>query len=289
MKKITLLLVLAFCTFMHINAQEGVTNAQEDGDGEFVSKRGINILPEAGDIGLGISAIPIVNYFGNTFNGTANNSAQFNFTDAANTIYAKYFLDDASAIRIKFRYATGKVTNLEYITQDSIPVPDPLVVVEDKETVANTNIAIGLGYEIRRGHGRVQGFYGGELMLTHTSGNSKYEYGNPYSVDFTNPPTTNFGTNITATGRVTEQKLGNTIGFGLGGFIGVEYFFAPKMSVGGEFGYGLALTNTGDGEATEEQWTGTEVLIETTKTGGGNTWGLDTDNAFGAIFLMFHF
>ncbi len=282
MKKITLLLVLALCTFMYVNAQE-------DGDEEFVSKRGVNILPEAGDLALGINGIPIASYFGNTFNGTANNSASFNFTDAANTIYAKYFLDDASALRIKFRFATGKAIDREYIMKDSVPIYDPYVNVEDVETVSTTNVNINVGYEIRRGHGRVQGFYGGEVMFVYGSGNTQYEYGNPYTNDIINPNTTNFGTNITGTGRVLEQKTGRTLGFGLGGFIGVEYFFAPKISIGGEFGYGLTMTKTGDGEITEEQWTGLEKTEVTTNTGGGKTWGLDTDNATGAIFLMFHF
>ena len=282
MKKITLLLVLALCTFMYANAQEG-------GDDEFVSKRGVNILPEAGDIALGINGIPIISYFGNTFNGTANNAASFNFTDATNTIYAKYFLDDATALRVKLRIATGKVTDREFIMKDSVPIYDPQVNVEDFQHVSTTNVTLNIGYEIRRGHGRVQGFYGGEFMFNYGSALTTYEYGNSYTNDFINPNTTNFGANVTTTGRVLENKAGKTLGVGLGGFIGVEYFFAPKISVGGEFGWGFALNNTGDGEVIEEQWTGLEVEEVPLPGGGGSAWGVDTDNAFGAIFLMFHF
>jgi hypothetical protein len=173
--------------------------------------------------------------------------------------------------------------------KDSVPIYDPLVNVEDIQKISSTNVTLNIGYELRRGHGRVQGFYGGEIMFNYGKGHTSYEYGNPYTNDFINPNTTNFGTNVTTTGRVLELENGRTLGFGLGGFIGVEYFFAPKISVGGEFGWGLGIANTSDGEVTEEQWTGLEVKEVPSPAGGGKAWGIDTDNAFGAIFLMFHF
>ncbi|MFH2095668.1 MAG: hypothetical protein ABIJ16_08190, partial [Bacteroidota bacterium] len=266
-----------------------VTYAQEGGDDEFLSKRGLKILPEAGDIGLGVNGIPIISYFGNTFNGTAFNTSSFNFVDGTNTIYGKYFLDESSAVRAKIRIAHNKVTDMEYIMKDTVPIPDPFVQVKDYEYTTTSNITLSVGYEMRRGKGRVQGFYGGEFMFNYASGNTKYEYGNGYGPDNTNPFTTNFGSNVTASGRTLEQINGKTLGAGLGGFIGVEYFFAPKISVGGEFGWGFLFNKTGDGEVTEEQWDGLQIQEIETQTGGGKNFNLDTDNAFGAIYLMFHF
>ena len=283
MKKIILLLIFALGFVFYSNAQE---ETEENG---FISKRGVNILPEAGDIALGIDAVPVFEYFGNMFNGTLGNTIWYDFINGNNAIYAKYFLDESSAVRVRFRFRKGTNTDIEYFMKDTIPVPDPQVTVEDKETVSFSNTTISVGYEMRRGPGRVQGFYGGEFFFNYTNSSTKYEYGNNYSPSFPIPGTTNFGTNITATGRITDTENGTGIGFGLGGFIGAEYFFAPKLSVGGQFGWGLAYGKIGDGEATEEQWTGTEIEKVTVKTGGGKNWLIDTDNAFGSIFLLFHF
>lgn len=281
MKKLTIIFI-ALGLFAY-------AQAQEDG-GEFVSKKGINILPETGDIALGINGIPIIRYFGNIFNGTINNTASFNFVDGTNAIYFKYFLTETSAIRVKLRIGTGTITDREYVSKDTLPW-DATNKVEDIKKVSASNYNLGIGYEIRRGKGRVQGFYGGEFELMATSQTTAYEYGNAYSANVTNPNFTNFGTNVGTKGRIIEQKQGNGLGFGLGGFMGVEYFFAPKISVGGEFGWGLAYTKTGDGTVTEEFFDANNSAIgkETVKAGGGKAWGIDTDNAFGAIYLMFHF
>ncbi|MFH2144241.1 MAG: hypothetical protein ABIJ97_17575 [Bacteroidota bacterium] len=282
MKKLTIIFI-ALGLFAY-------AQAQEEGGDEFVSKRGINILPETGDIALGINGIPIISYFGNTFNGTANNATSFNFVDGNNAIYFKYFLTETSAVRVRLRIGTGTITDLEYVSRDTLPW-DARNKVEDIEKVSASNYNLGLGYEIRRGHGRVQGFFGGEFSVLATSGKTTYDYGNAYSAEITNPNYTNFGTNVGAMGRVIEQKQGTGLGFGLGGFMGVEYFFAPKISVGGEFGWGFAFTKTGDGTVTEEFFDANNSAIseETVKAGGGKAWGVDTDNAFGAIYLMFHF
>lgn len=286
MRKLTLLLLIALISSPFINAQE---EEGDDGDNKFVSKKGVEILPKGGDIALGINAVPVLSFVGNTFNGTANNSTSFNFVDNTNAIYVKYFLDDETALRAKLRIAHNSIKDVQYIMKDTTPVPDSLLTVEDVQKTSATNITLNIGYEKRRGYGRIQGFYGGGLMLTYTTGKAVYDYGNSYGPNNTNPLTTNFGTNITANGRMLEVNNGSTFGAGLGGFIGVEYFIAPKFSIGGEFSWGLAMTFTGDGETTQEMWTGTEIYEYSQKTGGGNAINLDTGNAAGAIFLLFHF
>ncbi|MDD2386439.1 MAG: hypothetical protein PHP52_06610, partial [Bacteroidales bacterium] len=41
----------------------------------MLSKRGEMILPQQGEMALGIDALPILGYFGNLFNGTVGNNA----------------------------------------------------------------------------------------------------------------------------------------------------------------------------------------------------------------------
>ncbi|HBS87640.1 MAG: hypothetical protein A2W91_15360 [Bacteroidetes bacterium GWF2_38_335] len=275
-----LLLLIGSLTFTVVNAQ--------DGSGELVSKKGFAILPEAGDIGLGINAVPVFGYFGNMMNGTAGNNISYNFVNGTNTIYGKYYLDATTAVRARIRLAKASTFDKEYVIKD-LDVPDPLALVEDIYQIKSCNVQLGAGYELRRGKGRLQGFYGGEVLISYATGGTNYIYGNNYSPDFTTPSTTDFGTNITANGRVQETKTGKTVGMGLRAFIGTEYFFAPKISVAGEFGWGFAYVFTGRGEVTEESWNGTEIKTTVTKDLGGKGYNLDTDNLSGAIALIFHF
>ena len=64
--------------------------------------------------------------------------------------------------------------------------------VEDSRKDGYTNVTIGAGMEIRRGNGRLQGFYGAELMFMMGSTKTTYTYGNAY--DFTNLPSQTHGT-----------------------------------------------------------------------------------------------
>lgn len=282
MKKLVILLLIASFAISTASAQEEASGE------ELKSKKGFVILPESGDIAIGINAVPVFGYFGNIMNGTANNTIGFNFVDGTNTIYGKYFLDAETAVRARVRIGKASTINTEYITMDQI-VTDPMATVKDHHILNTTNIQLGAGYELRRGNGRLIGFYGAEAMFTYGTSAENYIYGNKFSPDFPNPLTTDFGTNITGTGRVEEAKNGTTVGLGLRGFIGVEYFFAPKMSIGGEFGWGFGYNWTGSGEQTTEMWNGLEIESTTVKTAGGKGWAVDTDNLGGAISLMFHF
>lgn len=287
MRKFTLL-ILFCCIFVY-------SNAQDAGSVNMLSKRGEFILPEAGNIGLSIDAIPIVNYFGNAANGNAFNSGAFNFVDGANTIVGRYMLDESARVRVKFRYGKGRIKDVEYITKDSLPVSDPMVKVEDIEKLYFSNLTFAIGYEKTRGKGRVQGYYGGELFIQSLRKHSNYEYGNQMTSDFTSPTTTNFGTNVTLDpfgnlkSRVLETKGDNTFRFGLRGFIGVEYFFTPKISIGGEFGWGPGIAKSSDLTKTEEYWDGLEVKTQETKVAGGSVWTIDTDDSTGGVFLTFYF
>jgi hypothetical protein len=117
--------------------------------------------------------------------------------------------------------------------------------------------------------------------------NLKYEYELEYNA-------VNNGT--TATSRTLTSKAGSTFGFGVRGFIGAEYFFAPKMSIAAEYGWGLNLSSTKGSETVTEFWglADANATVEsnyeiTTMGGKTSNFGIDTDNLGGAIRLMFHF
>ena len=83
----------------------------------LMSKKGVPILPEAGEYALGISANPFLEYFGNFLNGTnGNNSPVFDF--AGNplgtpfALYGKKMLDANTALRARFALNTDNFGNL---------------------------------------------------------------------------------------------------------------------------------------------------------------------------------
>ena len=278
MKKIAIVMIAVLGFGLSLQAQE-----KED----FMSKRGVYILPEAGDIGLGFDAVPFFQYAGNMFNGDAGNTLFTNFINNQ-AIVGKYYLSDDAAVRGELRLGYNSFKDQEFIMQD-LAVPDPKVLVTDKMSFNTTNIHLAAGYEMRRGHGRVQGYFGGMVAFQYRQNNTQYMYGNPITSEFNNPNTTNFGGNITGTGRLTEVRNLTNMAVGLRGFIGVEYFFAPKISIGGEFGWGPAFNVVTDGKVVEERWNGTEIETETTDVARDTNFGIDTDNAAGNLFLIFHF
>lgn len=283
MKKLSFLVIFFFVAFI-LNAQE-----------ELKNKQGVPILPAAGDYAIGIDATPIFNFFGNfvkiNSGTTFNDPSSWNFVDGTQSIYGKYFVDANTAYRAKIRLGLMSTTDKEYVQQDG--QSDPLVVVEDKAKYSNTNIILGAGLEKRRGSTRFQGFYGAEALILFASGGEKYTYGNAFSTSNPTPTMTDFDpTNpnvLNPSSRVTSRKSGATIGIGARAFVGVEYFIMPKLSVGGEFGWGLSIVTQGDGKQEVEYWDGSKIVTQESKTGGGGQLGFDTDNFGGIIYMMFHF
>ncbi len=265
---------------------------------DMMSKRGTPILPESGDWSIGFDAAPLLNYFGNLFDQTGNNSANAMYQQNQ-TIVGKMMKDENTALRVKVRLGIGSYKEENLVNDDvSTATPNPMVVDSWKEST--TNVTLGAGLQKYRGKGRLKGYYGAEAGIMFGGGKHTYEYGNaitttntsPTSTDWTNyDPTTGsyLPLPLGSTSRLTEEKNGSSFGISIRGFIGVEYFFAPKLSIGAEYGWGLGLTSWGEGENTSEGWNGTGVATTTTKTGKASNFGLDVDNAGGAVVLSAYF
>jgi hypothetical protein len=237
----------------------GTMNAQ------LTSKKGENYLPQAGDYSIGTDATSALGYFGNLFNGGSNSGMGFNYTNGFNAITGKMFVTDNMAYRGMVRLGFGSTSNSVMNGTN-----------EDVTKNSYNGIALGGGVEYRRGTTRLQGYYGAMGMIA--LGGSKMTYtpgasGNP------------------AAGTVLESKAGSTFGLGIRGFVGVEYFVLPKISIGGEFGWGLAFNSTGASSTTTADGNGGKVVTEG---GKSSSFGIDTDNAaFGvapaSVLINFHF
>jgi hypothetical protein len=282
----TKLLFTAVVLFLTIGMQAQQT--------QLMSKKGVPILPETGDYMIGIDASPFFSYFGNMFNGnTANPSPSFGFTATTPlSIYGKYMTNENTAYRGIFRIGYTNTKDKAYIIEDGQSAPiDPEKTVEDFHKINQFHITLGAGLEKRRGKGRLQGLYGGQLLFFMNTNKHSYKYGNDYSTTNTNPSRTNFGMNNPGgTAWTTSDKTGTNFGFGLQAFVGAEYFFAPKMSISGEFYYGLSYSKTGDGKVISEAWdpTASNVKESTSITGGASFFGFDTA-VTGALNFNFYF
>jgi len=265
--------------------------------GEITSNRGENWLSQDGDWGLTFDATPIINFAGNLFNGTTGNSGVglnnfFSSTGIGGegvVIGGKKLVDANTAYRgrVRIGFGSNKQTNLVTVN----PLPNPAAVppnldptVEDVTKTGYSAIQLGVGLEKRVGSTRVVGIYGGEFNIGFGGGKTKYEYGNAFAANNTN-----------LAPRPIETKQGGTFSVGLQAFGGIEWFCAPKISLGGEYTWGLALTSTGHTETTTENWVindaGVGSSLSITEEGGTkqNSFSLDTGISGARVSLNFYF
>jgi hypothetical protein len=284
----------------------GAASAQT---GEITSNRGENWLSQDGDWGLTFDAQPILNYVGNLFNNTSQNSFDgLQWTRPQQSpddnplmqrgqmfaITGKRLVDANTAYRGKLRigFAGRTDTEIEDAVVQPAPQPFPPQTVENRVRDNNFNLVLGAGLEKRVGSTRVVGVYGGELLFGLASGRTTYEYGNTISAE--NPIAGN--DMDLQPGRITERRRGSTLGVGLQGFLGIEWFFAPKMSLGGEYSWGLVLSNTAFGETVYEGWdaaAGANGAVRTWTiegpTGRSSAFGIDTGISGAHVNLNFYF
>lgn len=252
--------------------------------GEITSNRGENWLSQDGDWGLSIDATPFLSYAGNLFNGTTDNSAPtwgtpsnslwnpYGVATPQFTIAGKKLIDANTAYRAKLRLGFASVKNDEIVP--STTTPNAFVTNTTKD--ASNNIVLGFGMEKRVGSTRVVGVYGAEAMIGLAGQKTTYEYGN--AIDANNPGP-----------RPTEIKDGSIFALGVMAFAGVEWFCAPKVSLGAEYNWGIAFASQGEGSGTVESWNGTAVESTESNVGGNSSFGIDTGSNGASINLNFYF
>ena len=237
------------------------------------TKSGQQILPQAGDFGLSIDAAPILTYLGGFL---SNSGAKGDKLFQNLGISGQYFLSDNQSIRARLEMGFSSDTDITYVDKAGTTTDEK---VENSNTYSKSAFNLGLGYVFHRCYGRLQAYCGPEIRLGFgDSGGRTYKYGNELSSTYTNG----------GIQRNLEQKSGSILNFGAGIFIGVEYFFAPKMSIGGEFGLGLLYDSTGDAVTKTERWDGSKIEKKETKTAGSNGFEFGTDT-YGSLNVTFYF
>ncbi len=301
MKKLTTLALLVFLA-ASLNAQN------------IRSKNGERVLPQAEDWSIGIDANPFFSYMKGLI-GQGNNATapSTNFLLNNQMITGKYFLESDLALRASLRIGTRSGNNMNKVSDraatgtTTYPTVPPMRQNEWQQR--GTTFGLALGVEKRRGNTRLQGYYGGEVGFISMSSKDEFTYGNALSTSSTNPVVINTNddafagaNNITSDtygndARILDRNNGSTFGFGVRGFIGAEYFVLPKISIAGEFGWGIGYEKTSNGSTTMESIdaslpaTGTQTL----DAGENSSFVLDTDNnnslfgPAGSIRINLHF
>ncbi len=281
MKK-NILIPMLLSTFLIAKSQQ---------DSILKSKKGKVILPEKHTCALGISGNSFFNYLGNLFSNSGNNRLNLDLV-GNNTLYGKYFVSKRNAIRMRF-YLNLNSANYE----NKIPYdldPSGREIVTDKLDQMSTNYTIASGYERRHDCGRLQVFGGAELLLSRSYTTNKYSYGNKFSTTNPNPTTSLFNSTGGNYSRISNRVLNSNndsgFGYGLRTFIGLEYFFLPKISVGGEFGISGIMYTNGINSSNTEFW---DFLSKQTSQryfgANNNRSSIATDNLSGQIILLIYF
>jgi hypothetical protein len=251
MKKIFL-----FCASI---ALVGTMNAQ------LTSKKGAQILPESGDWSISVKADPFIAFATNLVTGFAGvsdpSSMTFNQYQEDQTLVFKKFTSNTTADRFIVNFGHTSNTSISSVAElDAAGDAIADQFVDDKSRVRTSHIGLGYGKEFRKGAGRLQGYYGADAMLFLEGGSTTNTYGNDI-------------VRTEEASRLLKSKDGLTLGLGARGFLGAEYFFAPKMSVGAEFGYGLSVYSQGAGRTTTETWNAADGAGETETDGTARSMG----------------
>jgi hypothetical protein len=261
---------------------------------DLTSKKGVPILPSEGEWALGVDPYPFFQYLGNTMNNSSDiNGPTFDGSMRSGdhvVIWGKKVKDATTHYRAMVRLGFGSSKNNLVVRKDSTDGSSftPVQYGNDEVKTSGNNIMLGAGIEKRRGTGRVQGYYGAEAMIGFGSSKTTHTFANAITAD--NPfPTTSYELQG-GLYRIKEVKNGSTFNFGIRGFVGVEFFYMAKASIGGEIGWGIGMSSTGEGETTSEGWNGSSV--ETMKMPGpgkSSSFGIDTDMIGGSIRALFYF
>ena len=287
-------------------------------------------LPKAGDVTIGVNAIPFLNYLGNCFGKQRNNDIDpseiggvpaFNkgvipgLDNPTMSIFGKYFLTDKTAIRLNVGIGINSQTQSNYVQDDAAVAENPLSVdqVEDTYKYRNSGMSVAVGYEWRRGGKRLQGFWGGQAILAYSNSKHFFGYGNAITEVNQNPTATpwngnnipdlwidanyngnfpNLNNNVGGNSRLLMQSDGRSWTYGVGGFVGVEYYIAPKISIGCEMSLNLLWTSGGKKYQKSERYNPDFNRVDentrwTGKSDSGFRFG--TENIGTSLFVAFSF
>lgn len=287
MKKIVSLLLAAGMAVLSLSAQE--TEKKQ-------------YLPEAGDWAIGFDAKPILNYVGNVFNGTEDNEFKPLGGESALdygptvSLMGKYMLTDEFALKANIGVLLENDKQAYYVQDDAATVLDPLAdaKVADYKATRRTGVSLLAGAEYRLGKKRIQGVFGAGVLFGLNKTLINYSYGNEMTSINQRPSVAENFNNVWSKGYRTIKEFTGRPDFyaGVAASAGVEFFVAPKLSLGAEVSLVAAYNikqqtytySEGYNPATEIIERKTDLVSPMT-----GTFYLGTQNLGGSLYLSFFF
>jgi len=269
MKKIFLIIILTATTFSYVFSQTP--------EKEIIAEKDYSVyLPQAGDFSLGVDMGNFIEFIGSTIFGNLVNrvedASEMQIGDRLNAvqafqsdIFGKYFLTDTRALRARLGIGINNSTIREFIKDDFAAINDPFSEVKTVDTRIQRfySVELGVGMEFRRSLWRVQGYVGGEVFGGYSHRNLSFEYGNNITAVNQNPSMAqnwldengNIENISSANGnRILNKNKINTYNYGLGLFVGADYFISRNLSFGVEFKLEGRAFHTGEVSAITEGW-----------------------------------
>lgn len=278
----------------------------QDVTGTAVSKK---YIPEEGDFGISVGLNPILKYVGNAFNNSTDNNLeslggepfakyQKTFSDRGLmpdvSIMGKYMFTDEWGLRANIGLNLGAIYDREYVQDDKAVALNGLSedkVIDQSKTTRN-GVSIMLGGEYRKGEKRVQGVFGMGLLFAMQNNRTTYSYGNEMTTVNQNPSTSSVGSVSGNKRTLMTNGEGADVYAGLTGSAGIEYFIAPKISLGAEVNLSAYyIFKSQRRSVTEEYNPITEIIEEKTERTKPRSreFHLGTECIGGSLTLNFYF
>lgn len=293
MKKLISIIAIGLMPFMSISAQ---------------SEDSKNYLPEQGDMAFGINVKPVLKYVGNIFNGTTNNKLKNlggepvtnNASDFKSdilptvSIMGKYMFSDNWGVRANVGLMLGKDTDREYVIDDKQAVLDPFnesKLIDTRQTAKN-GMSLMLGAEYRKGSKRIQGVFGMGVLFGFYNQNISYDFANAVTPLNDHPTSASWVKNCKNGYRIVNEKTEGNLFYGITGSAGVEWFVAPKVSLGAEVNLSLYHINGGQLYTQSEGYNNvTQQFVERTDltSPGNDKLRFGTENLGGSLYMAFYF
>lgn len=269
----------------------------------------VTYLPEQGDIAVGFDAAPILRYVGNIFNNTSDNgldnlagqafSAQgleYFAIDGITpdiSIMGKYMITDNLAVRANIGVQHRSLTTNRYVADDFANIENPLneSKLVDTRFDAKKGFSAIIGAEYRMGVNRIQGVFGGGFLFGRNSSKTEYRYANALT-PVNQFPTTSLDDVAFGNYRKLNEVTDSNLIFGFAANVGVEYFVAPKVSLGAEVNLSIYSVNGGQTYIETEGYNTAKECVETRNelvSPGDKAYVFGTNNLGGSLYLSFYF
>ena len=296
-KLISIITIICLLPLMGVSAQE---------------KAEKQYLPEEGDWAIGIDVVPLLKYVGNAFNGSQENEIESlggapftknnkNFRNRMLmpdvSIMGKYMLTDEWALRANVGIMVRSEYDRRYVKDDKAALLNPLSndKVIDKAHHSRNGMSIAVGAEYRKGSKRVQGVFGAGLLFAFQNDKTTYSWGNEMTTINQNPSIAFDRNNETMLGDnriLNNNGQGSDFYTGITGSAGVEWFIAPKISLGAEvnlslyylFGNQTYIESEGYNTSTQKIETRTDLVSP-----GNRGFYIGTESLGGSLNMTFYF